>query len=274
MNDQQTNKQTSMQTKKMALITGASGGIGEDLAKLCAKDGYNVVLVARSTTKLTELGQQLAKDYGTVVHVISADLAIADGPVRVVEELKRQGIEVDVLINNAGYALYGPFTETDLDGELKMIQLNVTSLMHLTKLLLPGMIARKDGKIMNVASTAAFQPGPLMAVYYASKAFVLSFSEALVNEIAGSGVTVTTLCPGPTKTGFQARAKMEESKLVRGKDIMDSATVAKIGYEAMLAGKAVVVPGAKNKIFAASVRFLPRSTVTKIVRSVQEKEHA
>jgi len=260
--------------KKIAVVTGASGGIGEELARACAAGGYDLVLVARSTGKLTELGERLKQEHGATVHVISADLAVASGPKQVADELARRGLAVDVLVNNAGYALYGPFTETDLDDELRMVQLNVTSLMHLTKLLLPGMVARKDGKILNVASTAAFQPGPLMAVYYATKAFVLSFSEALVNELEGTGVTVTALCPGPTKSGFQARAKMEDSKLVRGKEIMDAATVAKIGYEAMEAGKAVVVPGAMNKLMAASVRFLPRGAVRKIVRSAQEREHS
>jgi len=230
--------------------------------------------VARSTSKLTELGAALQKEHGTTVHVITADLAVAEGPKQVADELERGGLAVSVLINNAGYAAYGPFAETDLHDELRMVQLNVTSLMHLTKLMLPGMLSRKDGKIMNVASTAAFQPGPLMAVYYATKAFVLSFSEALVNELEGTGVTVTALCPGPTKSGFQARAKMEDSKLVRGKEIMDSATVAKVGYEAMMAGKAVVVPGAMNKIMAASVRFLPRGMVRNLVRSAQEREHS
>jgi len=152
-----------------------------------------------------------------------------------------------------------------------MIQLNVVALTELTKLLLPPMIARGAGRVLNVASTAAFQPGPLMAVYYATKAYVLSFSEAIAEELRGTGVTVTALCPGPTKTGFQAGAAMEDSKLVRGRDIMDSKTVARIGYAAMLEGKRVVIPGAMNKVLAQSVRFLPRATVARAVKRAQER---
>ena len=185
--------------------------------------------------------------------------------------LEARGIDVDVLVNNAGYALYGAFTETDLADELAMIQVNIVALTHLTKLLVRKMVARKDGRVLNVASTAAFQPGPLMAVYYATKAYVLSFSEALANELSGTGVTVTALCPGPTKTGFQARAQMEESKLVRGKEIMTSETVARAGYAGMMKGKTVVIPGMSNKMLAQAVRFLPRNTVTKMVRNAQER---
>ncbi len=152
-----------------------------------------------------------------------------------------------------------------------MIQVNIVALTHLTKLLLPRMVARKQGRVLNVASTAAFQPGPLMAVYYATKAYVLSFSEALANELFGSGVTVTALCPGPTKTGFQARAQMEESKLVRGKEIMTAETVARAGYAGLMKGKTVVIPGMSNKMLAQAMRFLPRNTVTRLVRSAQER---
>ena len=152
-----------------------------------------------------------------------------------------------------------------------MIQVNIVALTHLTKLVVRKMVARKEGRVLNVASTAAFQPGPLMAVYYATKAYVLSFSEALANELAGSGVTVTALCPGPTKTGFQARAQMEESKLVRGKDIMTSETVARVGYAGLMKGKTVVIPGMSNKMLAQAVRFLPRNTITKLVRNAQER---
>ena len=155
-----------------------------------------------------------------------------------------------------------------------MIQVNVLALTVLTRLLLPDMVARKTGRVLNVASTAAFQPGPLMAVYYATKAYVLSFSEALGNELEGTGVTVTCLCPGPTKTGFQGRAKMEESKLVKGKEMMDSRTVARAGLEALVRGQAVVIPGFMNKMLATSVRFLPRAAATRIVRNIQERAHA
>jgi uncharacterized protein len=178
-----------------------------------------------------------------------------------------------VLVNNAGYASYGLFAQTEAEAQLRMIQLNVSALTALTRAWLPGMLARGWGRVLNVASTAAFQPGPLMAVYYATKAYVLSFSEALADETRGSGVSVTCLCPGPTQTGFQARAQMEESRLVKGKRIMDSRAVARAGYAGLMAGRSVVIPGLKNKVLAQSVRLLPRRTVTTLVRSAQERSH-
>src|SRR5581483_3923576 len=246
-----------------------SSGIGEELARLFAADGYRLVLVARSTDKLNELAREFLNAFKTETRVISADLGRPGAAAEIAAQL--DGAPVDVLVNNAGFGLFGAFAETPIDKELNMIQLNVVALTHLTKLLLPAMLARKSGRVLNVASTAAFQPGPLMAVYYATKAFVLSLSEALAEELRGSGVTVTALCPGPTKTGFQAGAAMEESKLVRGKDIMDCKTVARIGYAALMKGKRVVIPGARNKMLAQSVRFLPRSTVTRAVMRAQER---
>jgi short-subunit dehydrogenase len=257
--------------RKVALVTGASSGIGADLARELAQGGHDLVLVARGEEKLRALAGELKAAHQIEAHVIGLDLAQPGAADKLGAELERRKLEVSVLINNAGYALYGRFAETDAADELKMIQVNIVTLTSLTKLLLPGMLARKDGKILNVASTAAFQPGPLMAVYYATKAYVLSFSEALANECAGSGVTVTALCPGPTQTGFQARAQMEESKLVKGKEIMSSAEVARAGYRAMMKGKTVIIPGASNKMMANAVRFLPRNTVTKLVRSAQER---
>ncbi len=257
---------------KTALITGASSGIGLELARLFAADGWRLALVARSTDKLKELEREFLNAFKTETRVISADLGRPAGAREVVAAL--DGAPVDALVNTAGYGLYGAFSETPADKELGMIQLNVVALTELTKLLLPAMIARGSGRVLNVASTAAFQPGPLMAVYYATKAYVLSFSEAIAEELASTGVTVTALCPGPTKTGFQAGAAMEDSKLVRGREIMDSKTVARAGYAAMMKGKRVVIPGAMNKVLAQSVRFLPRSTVTRAVKRAQERaEH-
>ena len=178
-----------------------------------------------------------------------------------------------MLVNNAGFASYGLFNEIDLTSELQMMQVNVVCLTYLTKLFLKDMVKQGSGRILNLASTAAFQPGPLMAVYYATKAYVLSFSEAIANELEGTGVTVTALCPGPTESGFQQRAAMEDSKLVSGQKIMDAETVAKIGYRSLLEGKTVIIPGVKNKILAESVRFTPRKMVTKLVRSMQENKH-
>jgi short-subunit dehydrogenase len=260
--------------KKTALITGASSGIGLDFARLFAEGGYDVVLVARTESKLKALADELGTKHGVRALAVAADLADPAAPGRLMERLKAEGMQVDVLVNNAGYAGYGAFSETDAKMELDMIQVNIGALTALTKAVLPGMLARKSGRILNVASTAAFQPGPLMAVYYATKAYVLSFSEALANETQGTGVTITCLCPGPTKTGFQERAKMEESKLVKGKEIMDSLTVALAGYEGLHQGRAVVIPGFMNKMLVQSVRFLPRSTVTNMVRKVQDRAQA
>jgi short-subunit dehydrogenase len=257
--------------KKTALITGASSGIGLDFARLFAEGGYDVVLVARTEAKLKALADELSLKHGVRALAVAADLADPAAPGRLMERLKAEGVEVDVLVNNAGY---GAFAEADARMELDMIQVNIVALTALTKAVLPGMLARKSGRILNVASTAAFQPGPLMAVYYATKAYVLSFSEALANETQGTGVTITCLCPGPTKTGFQERAKMEESKLVKGKEIMDSLTVARAGYEGLHEGRAVVIPGFMNKMLVQSVRFLPRSTVTSLVRKVQDRAQA
>jgi short-subunit dehydrogenase len=265
---------TTQTQKKTALITGASSGIGLDFARLFAEGGYDVVLVARTESKLKTLADELSSKHGVRALAVAADLADPAAPGRLMERLKAEGVQVEVLVNNAGYASYGAFAETDLDAELKMIQVNISALTALTKAVLPGMLARKSGRILNVASTAAFQPGPLMAVYYATKAYVLSFSEALANETQGTGVSVTCLCPGPTKTGFQERAKMEESKLVKGKEIMDSGTVARAGYEALHRGQALIIPGFMNKVMAQSVRFLPRSAITSLVRKVQDRAQA
>jgi short-subunit dehydrogenase len=263
----------NMERRKTALVTGASSGIGLDLAKRFAAEGHDVALVARSEGKLKELAAALEAEHQVRAHVVTADLAQPRAAETLVAALEARGIAVDVLVNNAGYALYGAFTETDLADELNMIQVNIVALTHLTKLLVRKMVARKEGRVLNVASTAAFQPGPLMAVYYATKAYVLSFSEALANELAGTGVTVTALCPGPTKTGFQARAQMEESKLVRGREIMTSETVARAGYTGLMKGKTVVIPGVGNRMMANAIRFLPRNTVTKLVRNAQERAH-
>jgi hypothetical protein len=265
---------TTQTQKKTALITGASNGIGLDFARLFAEGGYDVVLVARSESKLKELASELSSRHGVSARAVAADLTDPAAPRQLMERLKAEGVQVDVLVNNAGYGGYGAFAETDLEFELKMIQLNISALTALSKAVLPGMLARKSGRILNVASTAAFQPGPLMAVYYATKAYVLSFSEALANETQGTGVSVTCLCPGPTKTGFQQMAKMEDSKLAKSKDIMDSLSVARVGYEALHQGQTVVIPGFMNKMMAQSVRFLPRTAVTRLVRKVQERAHA
>ena len=257
-------------SQKTVLITGASSGIGYELTKLFAQDRYNLVLVARNESKLQEIAAELTEKFGVSVKIMIKDLSLPASPGEIFQELQTEAIIVNVLVNNAGFATYGFFAETELQPEIKMMQLNVMTLTHLTKLFLKEMLAQKAGKILNIASTAAFQPGPLMAVYYATKAYVLSFSEALANELQGTGVTVTALCPGPTESGFQAKANMESSKLVKGKQIMDAKTVALIGYRGLNSNKTVVIPGLKNKLLALSVRLTPRNLVTKLVRNMQK----
>lgn len=255
-----------------ALVTGASGGIGEELARLFAADGHDLVLVARSRDKLARLAEELQGKHGIAARVLAADLARAESPQEIFDELWGADVTVDALVNNAGFGSYGLFAETDLKSELDMLLVNVVALTHLTKLFLPAMIARRRGYVMNVASTAAFQPGPLMAVYYASKAYVLSFSEALTNECGGTGVRVSALCPGPTETGFVAAAGMGDSKLF-DRAVMDARTVAEAGYRGLLAGKAIVIPGLRNNLLARSIGLFPRGLVTKVVRRIQEKRN-
>jgi uncharacterized protein len=257
--------------KQTALITGASSGIGLDLAHLFARDGHDVVLVARNEAKLQEVARDLEKHHKVTAHVIAADLARPDAPREIFEATRERRIQIDVLVNNAGFGLGGKFAETDLQRELDMIQVNIAAVTHLTKLFLGGMVARGSGRIMNVASTAAFQPGPLMAVYYATKAYVLSFSEAIGEELNGTGVTVTALCPGPTYTEFADRAQIKNTGLFKYMAPMTSMDVARIGYRAMKRGKRVAITGVRNKLTAQSVRVSPRFVVTKVVRALQEK---
>jgi uncharacterized protein len=258
--------------KMTALVTGASGGIGADLARLFAADGHDLVLVARSEEKLSGLAEELSGGHNVVARALPADLARPEAPREISDRLRAEGVAVDALVNNAGVGSYGLFAETDLRAELDLLQINVVALTHLTKLFLPAMIARRRGYVMNVASTAAFQPGPLMAVYYASKAYVLHLSEALSNETAGTGVTVTALCPGPTETGFVAAAGMGESKLFDA-NVMDSRAVAAEGYRGMLAGKSIVIPGLRNRLLAGSYRLAPRGLITRVVRGIQERRN-
>lgn len=254
-----------------ALITGASNGIGLELAKVHASKGDNLVLVARNKSKLDELKSKLEKQYKITVYTIGKDLSAQNAAQEVYEETTTQNIQIDYLINNAGFGDFGMFVETDWNKELQMINLNITTLTQFTKLYLQDMVKRRSGKIMNVASTAAFQSGPTMAVYYATKAYVLSFSEAVDNEVSDKGVTVTTLCPGATESGFQAAAAMEESNLVKGKKLPTSKDVAEYGYNAMMKGKTVAIHGLLNWIMANSVRFTPRAIVVKLTRKIQDK---
>ncbi len=256
-----------------ALITGASNGIGLELAKVHASKGDNLVLVARNLSKLNDLKATLEQQFNVKVYVIGKDLSQLNAAQAVYDETTAQKIQVDYLINNAGFGEFGMFVETDWNKEAQMIQLNITALTQFTKLYLHDMVARRSGKIMNVASTAAFQSGPTMAVYYATKAYVLSFSEAVDNEVRGKGVTITALCPGATESGFQAAAAMEESALVKDRKLPTSQVVAEYGYKAMMRGKTVAIHGWLNTILATSVRFLPRALVVKVTRKIQDKAH-
>jgi short-subunit dehydrogenase len=254
-----------------ALITGASNGIGLELAKIHAAKGDQLVLVARNKSKLDELKLELEKTYKISVYTIGKDLSAMNAGQEIFDETSKQQIHIDYLINNAGFGDFGMFVETDWNKEAQMIQLNITALTQLTKLYLKEMVKRGSGKIMNVASTAAFQSGPTMAVYYATKAYVLSFSEAIDNEVRDKGVTVTALCPGATESGFQAAAAMEESNLVKGRKLPTSKEVAEYGYESMMKGRTVAIHGFMNYLLANTVRFIPRAMVVKVTRKLQDK---
>jgi uncharacterized protein len=254
-----------------ALITGASSGLGLEFAGLFARDGWRPVLVARSGDKLHALAAELMARYGVEAVAIPLDLAQTGSAERLFDEVERRQIAVDALVNNAGFPTFGPFAETKLTDEREELQLNIVTLTELTKLFLKPMLARGRGRIMNVASTAAFYPGPLMAVYYASKAYVLSFSEALSNELGGSGVSVTCLCPGPTETGFQERGKLGTSGTVTLLRVANAAAVARAGYRAMMRGKRLVIPGTLNQISAFLPRVSPRGIALRASRAITEQ---
>jgi len=257
-------------TRKTALVTGASSGIGYELAKVFAKEGNDVVLVARTKDALEELAGELRKAHSVDAWSIPVDLSdpAASGMIR--DALEKRSLVVDYLVNNAGIGARGRFSDLDLNLQLDMVQVNMTALTHLTRLLLPGMLGRKAGRILNVASTAAFVSGPLMAVYYASKAYVLSLSVALANELKGTGVTVTALCPGPTRTGFVKRAGTQDTRLFKQDGVMEASEVALAGYRGMMEGKEVVVPGLRNKLLAAGVRLVPRGMAAQAARRLNE----
>lgn len=253
-----------------ALVTGGSGGIGLELAKVLARHEFDLVLVARKRDTLEAAAGQLEGKFGVKAHVFAADLSRRESPQAIFDFLSNENIPIEILVNNAGIGLGGEFADTAVQRELDMIQVNISALTHLTKLFLPPMIKRHSGKILNVASTAAFQPGPLMAVYYATKAYVLSFSEALSEELRNAGVTVTALCPGPTQTDFAEAAQMTNSRLFQTFGVADPAEVAKYGFDAMMHGKRLAIPGFRNKMVAQAHRIAPRSLSAKLARLAQE----
>lgn len=256
-----------------ALITGASAGLGLEYARLFAADKHDLVLVARRKDRLETLGAELSKAHGIQVHVVAADLMDPGAPAQIVAEVNARGLQVDFLVNNAGFGTTGVFAELDPKLEAGEVQVNIGALVALTRAFVPGMIARKHGRILNVGSTAGFQPGPFMATYYASKAFVNSFTEALWFELKGTGVTATVSCPGPTATEFQAVAGNEKTKLA-GMGTMTAAAVAAGGYRAMHAGKRRIVHGLTNKLGAGSTSFIPRGLLLGIAAALNRKPAA
>jgi uncharacterized protein len=252
-----------------ALVTGASAGIGVDLAECFANDGYDLVLAARTEPALREVATRLSTTYGVKATAIAADLGAIGGGEKLAAAIQQQGLTIDVLVNNAGFGHAGAFAGSDRATQLGMIDLNDRALVELTHIFWPGMLERKRGGVLNVASTAAFQPGPLMAIYYASKAFVLSFSEALWEEARGTGVKVSCLCPGPTVSKFRERAGTGKTRLGATSTPMASMPVAKMGYDAFQQNQRVKVTGARNVALAGAVKFLPRTAVLKLVRSLQ-----
>ncbi len=245
------------------LVTGASSGIGRELARCFAAEGCRLMLVARRGGVLESLADELRRTYQVDARTATVDLARPEAPGQILSHLNTAGFKADVVVNNAGFGAQGRFAELPLERQLQMVQVNVTALMYLTRLFLPGMLERRRGGILNIASTAAFQPGPRMAVYYATKAFVLSFTEALAEEVAGTGVTVTAVCPGPTDTEFAEAAQMKTSRLFRW-NMMSAARVAQLGHRAFRRGRVVAVTGARNRLLAFSVRFAPRFAARKI----------
>ena len=259
--------------QKTVLITGASNGFGMEFAKLFAKDNYNLVLVARSADRLKELGYSLQDEYQLQhVCIVQSDLSRPESPQEIYDELRQKGIQVDVLVNNAGAGLHGFFHETELDRELEIIQLNISSVVHLTKLFLKDMVARKEGKILNLASIVSFMPSPLMSVYAATKAFVLSFTEALQNELKDKNITVTALCPGASDTMFFKVADAEKTRAANG-PLSSPEEVARDGYEALMKGESRIVSGMMNKVQAGASNLLPDSALASTMRfQMEEKE--
>jgi len=256
--------------KNVALITGASSGIGLELARIHASRGGDLIIVARREEQLHKLAAGLKAQHNTEVLVIAKDLSVANAADELYQDIQARHIDVEILINNAGYGGYGRFIEREWSKDKAMINVNVMALVTLTRLFLPDMVARRHGRILNVGSVGGFLPGPLQAVYYATKGFVLSFSQALANELKGTGVTITVLCPGATRTGFAQTANMED---VPGFHLVeaDASDVARFGYEAMLAGKTTAVHGIVNKFFTEILRFIPRAGICLLSRAVVEK---
>lgn len=249
------------------LITGASSGIGAELARECARHGQSLILVSRRAEKLGSLGNELKQRHRVAVDVVELDLESARAAEQLATRVAQMPVTVENLVNNAGFGANGFFSDLSLEVQVSMLQLNCAVLTELCHRLLPMMLAQRRGRILNVASTAAFQPGPFMAVYYASKAYVLSLSEALAEELRGTGVSVTALCPGATRTEFQSRANASNMRLMR-LGVASARSVAAHGFKAMMAGKAIAIPGLQNKLLRQSARLTPHALVRRIVRVI------
>ncbi|WP_417195942.1 SDR family NAD(P)-dependent oxidoreductase [Bizionia sp.] len=254
---------------KTALITGGASGLGFELALLFAKDDYNLVLVDINSEKLEEAKHDIEKLFSVDVKIMAKDLSQINISSEIMSELGNT--EIDALVNNAGFGCFGAFHEVDWERQSQMLNLHVLTTTHLTKLVVEGMVKRGSGKILNLSSLAAFQPGPLMCLYYATKGYILSFSEAISNELKGTGVTVTALCPGPTKTSFQQVVANDCSENKITFNMASAQAVAAYGYKCMMKGKCVAIPGGINKILGTLPRFIPRNMAANIVRKIQEK---
>lgn len=254
---------TEWNRKRTALITGTTSGIGHELAAIFAREGFNLVLVSRNHEKLNAQKDDLKKKHAVDVYTYAIDLSKQNAAEEVFSEMLGQGLPIDVLINNAGFNESGPFYETSLERELKMLQVHITTLTHMTKLFLPGMIKNGYGRILNLGSTGSFTPCALDAVYCASKAYVLSFSSALRAELAGTGVTVSTLCPGATKTEFAGKAHMENTALFK-RFVMEPRKVAEAAYAGLMKNKKIIVPGFYNRILVSSIPYTPGKILDKV----------
>jgi uncharacterized protein len=261
---------SSMSTERV-LITGATSGIGLHLAHEFAKHGHPMVLIARVEAELIEVADILGREHGVEVSILAKDLEEAGAAEQIFEETKQSGATIDILVNNAGHGQQGKFWEIPLECDLSILRLNVQAVVRLTKLFLPPMLARQRGRLLNVASIAGFEPGPLLALYHASKAFVLSLSEALATELQDTGVTVTTLCPGPTDTDFFSKASMVRTRAFQKANLMAPQTVAKTAYDGLMNGDRLVVPGVVNKLMVFSRRFLPGAAQAKKNEELYQK---
>lgn len=259
----------SNEVKKTALVTGAASGLGLELSILLAKDSFDLILIDINQENLQQAKEQIKAENDIDIMLLVKDLSQSNIAEKIFQEINET--QIDVLINNAGFGLFGTFSDTNWERESQMLNLHIITTTHLTKLLLKGMVDRGSGRILNMSSLAAFQPGPLMALYYASKAYILSFSEAIANELKGTGVTVTVLCPGQTNTSFQSVVSNSSSENKIGFNIACPKSVALYGYKAMMKGKTVAIPGRLNKFLSTIHRFVTRGMATKIVRNIQEK---